>query len=94
MRSIIELSLRAESGANFFIFVSSLGLPKTAARVLSSSSTAEKKAVRRDGGRKLIAYSTYNNESTKVQNPRRMYGLASDGVMTMQMMIPKCNCIE
>ena len=46
------------------------------------------------GGRKLIAYSTYNNESTKVQNPRRMYGLASDGAMTMQMMIPKCNCIE
>ena len=49
-----ELSLRAESdpgGANFFIFVPSLGLPKTTARVGSSSSTAEKTAVRRDGGR-------------------------------------------
>ena len=35
----------------FFIFVSSLGLPKTTARVESSSSTAEKNAVRRDDGR-------------------------------------------
>ena len=42
----------------FFIFVPSLGLSKTTARVGCSSSNAEKKAVRRDGGRKLIAYST------------------------------------
>ena len=49
-----ELPLRAESdpgGGNFLIFVPSLVLSKTTARVGSSSSTAEKKAVRRDGGR-------------------------------------------
>ena len=46
----------------FFIFVPSLELPKTTARVLSSSSTAEKKAVRYDGGRKLIAYSIYTEQ--------------------------------
>ena len=49
-----EQSLRADSdpgGAKFFIFVPSLGLPKTTARVGSNSFTAEKKAVRRDGGR-------------------------------------------
>ena len=56
-----ELPLRAESdpgGTNFYIFVPSLGLPKTTARVWSSFPTAEKKAVRRDGGRLLIVYST------------------------------------
>ena len=45
-------SLRADSDpgrANLNIFVPSLGLPKTAARVISSSSTAEKKVVRHDG---------------------------------------------
>ena len=48
------LLLRADSdpgSANFYIFVSSLGLPKTTARVGSSSSTAEKKAVQCDGVR-------------------------------------------
>ena len=51
------LSLRADSdpgGANFYIFVSSLSLPKTTARVGSSSSTAEKKVVRCDGIQSLI----------------------------------------
>ena len=33
----------------FYIFVPSLGLPKTTASVGSSSSTAENKAARRDG---------------------------------------------
>ena len=57
-----ELLLRAESdpgGVNFYIFVPSLGLSKTAARVGSSSSTAEKRVVRRDGIRSLIAYSIH-----------------------------------
>ena len=61
-----ELSLRADSdpgGAKFYIFVPSLGLPKTTARVGSSSSTAEKKAVRRDGGRLLMCAF---NTSTKI----------------------------
>ena len=31
------------------------------------------------------------NESTKVQNPRHMCGIASDGVMTNCTMILKCN---
>ena len=56
------LSLRADSdpgGANFYIFVPSLGLPKITARDGSSSSTAEKKVVRRHGVRSLIVYSTY-----------------------------------
>ena len=47
-----EMSLKADSypgSTNFYIFVSSLGLPKTTARVGSSSSTAEKKAVLPDG---------------------------------------------
>ena len=42
------LSLRADSdpgSVNFYIFVPSLGLPKITARVGSSSSIAEKKAV-------------------------------------------------
>ena len=58
-----ELSLRAESdpgGANFYIFEPSFGLPKTTVRVGFSSSTEEKIAVRRDGGRLLIVYSIYN----------------------------------
>ena len=42
-----EQSLRRK----FFTFVPSLGILKTTARVGSISSTAEKKAVRRDGGR-------------------------------------------
>ena len=53
-RFFCELSLQADrdpGGANFYIFVPSLGLPKTTARVGTSSSTAEKTAVRRDGGR-------------------------------------------
>ena len=57
------LSLRADSdsgGVNFYIFVPSLGLPKITARVGSSSSTAEKKAVRRHGVRSLIVYSISN----------------------------------
>ena len=45
-------------GPNFYIFAPSLGLPISNARVGSSSSTAEKKAVRRDGGRLLIVYSS------------------------------------
>ena len=55
------LSLRADSdpgGANFYILVPSLGLPKPTARVGSSFLTAEKKAVRRDGVRSLIVYSS------------------------------------
>ena len=59
----MSCSLRADSdpgGANFYIFVPSLGLPITTARVGSSSSTAEKKAVRPDGGRLLIVYSIYS----------------------------------
>ena len=51
--------LRADSdpgGANFYIFVPSLGLPKITARVVSSSSTVEKKAFR---VQLLIVYSTY-----------------------------------
>ena len=54
--------LRADSdpgGVNFYIFVPSLGLPKTTARVGSISSTAETKAVRRHGDRSLIVYSSY-----------------------------------
>ena len=53
------LSLRADSdpgGANFYTFVPSLGLPKITAGVGSSSSTAEKKAVRRHGVRSLIVH--------------------------------------
>ena len=49
-----KLSLGADSNpgyTNFYIFVPSLGLPKTTAKIGSSSSTAEKKAVRCDGGR-------------------------------------------
>ena len=49
-----ELLLQADSdpgGANLYIFVPSHGLPKTTARVGSSSSTVEKTAVRCDGGR-------------------------------------------
>ena len=42
----------------FFIFVSSLGLPKITARVGSSSSTGEKKAVRRHGVPSLRVYSS------------------------------------
>ena len=52
-----DMSLRADSdsgSANFSIFVPSLGLPKTTTRDGSSSSTAEKKAVQRDGVRLLI----------------------------------------
>ena len=47
-------SLQAESefsGVNFYILVPSLGLPKFTARFGSSPSTAEKKRVRRHGGR-------------------------------------------
>ena len=54
------MSLRADSdpgGANFYILVPSLVLPKATASVGSSSSTAEKKAVRRDGVRSLIVNS-------------------------------------
>ena len=54
------MSLKADSdpgSANFYTFVPSLGLPKTTARVGSSSYTAEKKAVRRDGVRSLIFHS-------------------------------------
>ena len=57
------LSLRADSdpgGANFYIFVPSLGLPKITARDGSSSSTAEKKVVRRHGVRSLIVYSRHS----------------------------------
>ena len=67
-RFFCGLLLRAESdpgGANFYISVPSLGLSKPTARVGSSSSTAEKKPVRRDGVRSLIVYSSsylYNNE--------------------------------
>ena len=43
--------------AKFYIFVPSLGIPKTTARVGSSSSTAEKRAVQCDGDRLLIVYS-------------------------------------
>ena len=46
-----ELSLQAESDpgdGKYCIFVPSLGLPKATGRVKSSSSTAEKKALRRD----------------------------------------------
>ena len=56
-----ELSLRAESdpgGANFYILVPCLGLPKSTVKVGFSASTAEKKGVRRDGVRSLIVYST------------------------------------
>ena len=49
----------------FYIFVPSLGLPKTTARVGSSSSTAEKKAVRRHGVRSLIVYSTPSASMSK-----------------------------
>ena len=52
--------LRADSdpgGANFYIFVPSLGLPKTTARVGSSSSIAEKKLSDVHGARSLIVYS-------------------------------------
>ena len=44
--------LRADSapgGVNFYIFVPSLGVPKTTARVRPSSSTVEKNVVQRDG---------------------------------------------
>ena len=61
------LSLRADSdpgGANFYIFVPSLGLPKITARDGSSSSTAEKKVVRRHGVRSLIVYSTLQDLKT------------------------------
>ena len=43
-----EMLLQTESnpcGANFYIIVPSLGSPKTTARVGSSTSTADKKAV-------------------------------------------------
>ena len=59
-RFFCGLSLRAYSDparANFYIFVPSLGLPKITARVGSSSSTAEKKVVRRHGVRSLMVYS-------------------------------------
>ena len=55
------MSLKADSnpgGANFYIFVPRLGLPKTTARVGSSSSTAEKKLSDVHGVRSLIVYST------------------------------------
>ena len=60
------MSFRADSnpgGANFYIFLPRLGLPKTTARVGSSFSTSEKKAVRCDDVRSLIVCSipfTYN----------------------------------
>ena len=53
--------LRADSdpgGANFYILVPSLGLPKTTARVGSSSSIAEKKLSDVHGVRSLIVYSS------------------------------------
>ena len=54
------ISLRADSdpgGANFYIFVPSLGLSKTTARIGSSSSIAEKKLSDVHGVRSLIVYS-------------------------------------
>ena len=47
---------RDPGGANFYIFVPSLGLPKTTARVGSSSSTAEKKLSDVHGVQSLIVY--------------------------------------
>ena len=55
------ISLRADSdpgGANFYIFVPSLGLSKTTARIGSSSSIAEKKLSDVHGVRSLIVYSS------------------------------------
>ena len=69
------LSLRADSdpgGTNFYIFVPSLDLPKTTARVGSSSSTAEKKAVRRDGVRSLIVYSRVLSASGAAEPVRQV----------------------
>ena len=60
---------------NFFIFVPSLGLSKTTARVGCSSSTAEKKAVRRDGGRKLIAYSICRANNALHSSSKNTYTL-------------------
>ena len=54
------MSLRADrdpGGANFYIFVPSLVLPKTTARVGSISSIAEKKLSYVHGVRSLMVYS-------------------------------------
>ena len=59
------ISLRADSdpgGANFYIFVPSLGLSKTTARIGSSSSIAEKKLSDVHGVRSLIVYSIWIEE--------------------------------
>ena len=56
--SLTAASSRQRSWRREFLYIPRLDLPKTTARVGSSSSTTEKKAVRRDGGRLLIVYST------------------------------------
>ena len=59
------MSLRAGSdpgGANFYIFVPSLSLPKTIARVGSSSFTAEKKLSDVHGVRSLRVYSRVSDQ--------------------------------
>ena len=72
------MSLRANSdpgGANFYIFVSTLGLPKTTARVGSSSSTAEKKLFDVHGVRSLIVYSSSKHCQGRISDTQKGKGM-------------------